>query len=84
MILGFTKVVESTGIEVGDVVITRCGIPFLIVQDYDGCDFRAVDLLHNIATDYSSTIDAVIEDIEDENSEVERIIKAKNLKIMEV
>lgn len=83
MLLGFGKVEEEI-IEVGDVVITRCGESFLILHDCDVQDFRAVNLEKNRVTDFWSSIHNLVGHIESEYSAIERIIKAKNLKLMEV
>ncbi|MDK0835009.1 hypothetical protein P5F55_13850 [Clostridium perfringens] len=52
--------IDLSTIRVGDIVSFENGSCYLFVQDFDGQDYRAVDLTNNITTDYDTSISNII------------------------
>ena len=68
--------VDTETIEAGDLVLLENGDKVLIVLDYDEEDFRGVNLVTSILTNYCCTPQGVLRELD---SKVIKIVKAENI-----
>lgn len=77
---------EARGVmdfNVGDYLVLDNGDLLVVIFDYDGKDYRAVNLAKNVSTKFHVKIENVIEDIEDDFGKIIRVIPAENIEINE-
>lgn len=85
MYLEFKKEPVLPVIEYGDVIIMSDGDSVLIVRDADGEDFRGIILNKYASTGWEESIENLLKNLEQQGRRtVHRVIKASNLKLVEV
>lgn len=86
MKMNFNIKKEEVEIKVGDIVILENEIPFLICSDYDGQDYRALNLKDlTVTEDYWIDLDDLLLEIKRKyDCSILRIIKGENVELNEV
>ena len=72
------KVKDLSTVEYGDVLICNNNVPYLVVADYDGSDYRLVNLQTYATTDYHCVIPSCLQEID---ITVKEVIKKDNLEL---
>jgi hypothetical protein len=76
--LDLPQEIDLSTIEYGDVLICKNNVPYLVVADYDGSDYRLVNLKTYTTTDYHCDVKFCLEEIE---LTVKEVIKKDNLEL---
>ncbi|NFA43383.1 hypothetical protein EXM65_12575 [Clostridium botulinum] len=72
-------------VNVGDILVADDGNCFLIIFDYDHCDYRAINLTVNQCSDYCRSLNYIENEIKDKwDCNIVRVISGDKIKLMEI